>query len=147
MSLRHYLFLLLVFIVCFISSCVVEDENVLEIPFTNVVGTYKGESRICKPTTMSQDSTCGQGFSNTMKIILFSNNAIIIEDQNDVFGKVRLTYIKTDFVNGNKHISFESTESGMDFKLLFNETTLEINVAHTFPNGSNIIIDYFAGKK
>lgn len=147
MRLRHYLFLLLVVLFCFISSCVVEDENVLEIPFTKVVGTYAGESRICKPTTMSQDTTCGQGFSNSLKVILFSNNAIIIEDQSDIFGKVRLKYIKTDLVNGNKHISFESAESGMDFKLLFNETTSEINVAHTFPNGSNIIIDYFVGKK
>lgn len=130
-----------------LHSCVQEENNSVQIKFAKVVGNYSGESKICKPISFSSDTTCSAGLSNLIKVIIFDSQSIIIDDELDIFGNSKLINTADTIILNKRVFIFDSQETTEKFKLVFYENEGVIKITNPFSNGSQILVNYFDGKK
>jgi len=147
MAVYNSLYFLFICTVLFISSCMNEESNSVQVSFIKVVGVYTGRSMVCKPHQTAQDTICGVGVANRTKVILFDTRNIIIEDDLGVYGKNRLTVITDTIIANQRNFVFESLESSKMMKLIFNEQEGRIHITRQLNNGSQILTDFFVGEK
>ncbi len=147
MNFRKLLFSTSILFVLLISSCVIEDSNVVQIPFASIVGTYAGVSKICIKEDMQQDTSCSSGIQNKVSIIIFDSENIIVRDEEDIFNKLKLTYDRTIDISNEKSHLFSSGSDVNASALIYNENQRSVQVKKNLANDSKVLFDYFIGSK
>jgi len=147
MTLNYSFVFLLIWTGLSFYSCVEDENNAVQIKFAKVVGRYSGESKLCKPINFTLDTTCSFGVLNLIKVILFDNNSIIVEDELGIYSKSRLIKTADTIILNEKHYVFDSPETTKKFRLIFFETAGVIKMTNQVSNGSQTLVDFFEGKK
>lgn len=143
----NYSFVFCCCLLLFSYSCTDADNNAVQIRFAKIVGSYIGESKICKEKITSLDTTCSNVVFNKMKVILYDNISIIVEDEQNIYGKNKLTYTADTTILDETIFIFDSQEVTKKMKLFYYKNAGEIKVSHPSANGSQSWIDYFNGKR
>jgi hypothetical protein len=147
MSFRYSIGFLSFFMVLSLYSCVEEDNNGVRIEFARVVGVYSGESKICKPLDLSSDTTCSLSLMNRTKVILFDLSSIIVADDLGIYGKNKFTFLTDTLILNERHYLFISSEPTKKLELIYNDNAGSIKLTNQYSIGTQILIDFFAGKK
>jgi hypothetical protein len=124
-----------------------QGDNPVKIVFTDVVSTYSGKSKICKLIDVSADTTCSVGVTNSLKVIIYNEQSIILEDEKNILGRIKLHFSKTTSDKGEKIHYFELNDGDKNLNLIYNETTNNIQVSSKFVSGNMAFTDYFEGRK
>jgi hypothetical protein len=131
-----------------IFSCVdSNNDNVVKISFTTIVGNYDGFSKFCSAPTIATDTICSPFENNVLNVIIFDQQSIQIDDTKDYFSKSKLILKSSSVNNGDQFHFFGSQESPSDFTLVYNETKKSVLVSKKSQEGNVLKYEVFEGQK
>ncbi|MBK9735027.1 MAG: hypothetical protein IPO92_08690 [Saprospiraceae bacterium] len=107
-----------------------DDQNVVKINFSKVIGNFNGFSKLCDKKPLQQDTSCSSPENNFLKVILYDQNNIIVQDGKNAFGEVKMFFKGSETVNGIRFLKFETQDTIKQYHLNFNENTSVLTLEH-----------------
>lgn len=139
-------YILYVLLILSTVGCVKNDDHINPISFSNIVGTYVGNGKLCIYAEESQDTICNDEVQNTIKIAIPKHESIRIYDTSDNVDSILLSYQKLNIINTQPVHVFKGEYADFTITLNFEESNKSIHLIKQNTNNSPQSY-YFSGIK
>lgn len=137
----------LVFICVFVCACDNDNENIVMIGFSNIVGNYNGISNICAIDTIAQDTACTTSINNIVRIIVIDNVSVLLDDTEKIYNQTVLELKSSEMVNGQMTYYFETDEIETVKKLTYLNSNKSILYDEITMDNGQAFTNRFRGKR